>query len=279
MSQTSYQLIEAALHYLDLHRSRQPSLQEVAEYIGLSEFHFQRLFTDWAGVSPKRFLQFLNREYLKTLLDASYPTLDATFEAGLSSTSRTHELFTRTEGITPAEYRSQGRNMTIHYGLHESPFGEYLLGVTDRGICHMAFTDGNAEQTLRAFSVDWSSAKLSENSGITDAYHEQIFAVTESGTPLPLFLRGTPFQLKVWEALLTIPEGSIRAYEDVADMSGNPAATRAAASAIAGNRIALLVPCHRVIRKIGETGDYRWGRQRKRLLLAWEAARVAGADE
>ncbi|MEX2366940.1 MAG: methylated-DNA--[protein]-cysteine S-methyltransferase [Pseudohongiellaceae bacterium] len=272
-SSKHYQVIETALEYLASSHQEQPTLTELAGHVGLSEFYLQRLFSEWVGISPKRFLQFLSREYIKTRLDQQASCLDATFDAGLSSTSRLHDLFIETESITPAQYRSLGKDLCIHYAFHDSPFGEYLLGITARGICHMSFVFPDRETVLENFRQDWCCATLEPDSRKTLPYHQHIFNQQfNNGNKIHLLLKGTNFQIKVWEALLALQPGDLCSYESVARHIHAPQATRAAASAIARNRIALLISCHRVVRKIGETGEYRWGKNRKKIMLAYEAS-------
>jgi AraC family transcriptional regulator of adaptative response/methylated-DNA-[protein]-cysteine methyltransferase len=266
-----YQLVERAINYLMTHYSEQPGLAEIAQHVGLSEFYFQRLFVEWVGISPKRFLQFLTREHMKTLLDQGYSIMDATYQAGLSGNGRSHELFINTEAITPAQYKKMGKDLNISFGFHDSPFGEYLLAVTDKGICHISFVEHSKEQTEAAFRADWSKATIQKESELTAKVHQQLFT-EDSSQQIQLFLRGTQFQIQVWQALLRIPFGAVSNYEKLADAIGNSAATRATASAIAKNKIAYLIPCHRVIRKIGDSGEFRWGKSRKKILLAYESA-------
>lgn len=269
-----YALVEKAILYLDQHATRQPELSEVAGAVGLSEFHFQRLFSRWAGISPKRFLQFVTRQRARELLERSENLLDATFRLGLSSAGRLHDLFVTTEAVTPGQYKSRGAGLTIRYGLFPTPFGECLLGVTDRGICHVGFvqdSEGDAIDELVGF---WREAEIVEDHAATAPLVESIFRLGQAPhVPIHVLLRGTNFQIKVWEALLRIPPGSALTYEDVAAGIGNPRAVRAVGSAVARNPIPVLIPCHRVIRKLGEFGSYRYGSVRKRALIGWELAR------
>lgn len=271
-SSEDYLRIEQAIHYLENHYREQPSLEEVAANIGLSEFHFQRLFTRWAGVSPKRFLQFLTKEGAKDLLSRSENLLDTTHQVGLSSLGRLHDLFVTTEAVTPGEYKTRGEGVTIRYGIHLTPFGKCLIGLTERGICHLGFVEGSEGQAIDNFVGEWEEARLLEDYRSTAALVEPIFDLRYNTRikPLNLHLRGTNFQLKVWEALLQIPAGSVTTYEGVARRIGQPNASRAVGSAVGHNPIAVLIPCHRVIRKVGEFGNYRYGAHRKKALLAME---------
>ena len=258
-----YQLIEKSINYLLTHYAEQPKLAEIARHAGLSDFYFQRLFVDWVGISPKRFLQFLTREHMKVLLDRGYSTMDAAYQVGLSGSGRSHELFVNTEAITPAQYKKLGKDLNIYYGFHLSPFGEYLLAITDRGICHISFVEHSKQETETLFKKEWLLANLQYSKVKTIGSHQQLFS-SDSAQELKLLLRGTQFQIQIWQALLSIPFGAVTNYEKVATAIGNRSATRAAASAIAKNKIAYLIPCHRVIQKAGESGDFRWGKSRKK---------------
>ena len=273
-SAEDYLRIEQAITYLENHYKDQPSLEEIATNIGLSEFHFQRVFTRWAGVSPKRFLQFLTKEGAKDLLNQSENLLDTTHQVGLSSLGRLHDLFVTTEAVTPGEYKSRGEGVTIRYGIHLTPFGKCLIGLTERGICHLGFVQTSEGDAIDNLVSDWKEARMIEDYRATAALVEPIFDLRYNTRikPLTLYLRGTNFQLKVWEALLAIPAGSVTTYEGIASRIGKPAATRAVGTAVGYNPIAVLIPCHRVIRKVGEFGNYRYGPLRKKALLAYEAA-------
>lgn len=268
-----YQRIEKAIHYLDSNFRSQPSLGDVARSVNLSEHHFQRLFRHWAGISPKRFLQFLTVEYAKALLEESRSVLETTYEAGLSSPGRLHDLFVNAEAVTPGEFKARGAGLTIHYGFHASPFGTCLLAVTERGVCSLAFPT-DRRKALEDLKAKWAGASFAEDPARTAPLLNRAFPRSRrNGThTLTLFVRGTNFQLKVWQALLKIPAGSVVSYEDVAAHLGKPRAARAVGSAVGSNPIAFLIPCHRVIRKMGVVGDYAWGAARKRAILAWEAA-------
>jgi AraC family transcriptional regulator of adaptative response/methylated-DNA-[protein]-cysteine methyltransferase len=277
-SSEDYLRIEQAILYLENHYKDQPELGEVAANIGLSEYHFQRLFTRWAGVSPKRFVQFLTKEGAKSLLDQSENLLDTTHQVGLSSLGRLHDLFVTAEAVTPGEYKSRGAGVTIRYGIHPTPFGKALIATTERGICHLSFvqtSEGNAIDNLVA---DWKQAMMIEDHRSTVHLIEPIFDLryNHRGKPLNVHLRGTNFQLKVWEALLQISVGEVSTYAGIASRIGNPNATRAVGTAVGHNPIAVLIPCHRVIRKVGDFGNYRYGTLRKKALLAREFA-LSGA--
>jgi AraC family transcriptional regulator of adaptative response/methylated-DNA-[protein]-cysteine methyltransferase len=275
-----YLLIEQAIKYLEQHAKAQPDLREVASAIGLSEYHFQRVFTRWAGISPKRFLQFLTKENAKELLAGSENLLDATYGVGLSSLGRLHDLFVTTEAVTPGQFKSGGAGLTIRYGLHDTPFGRVLIASTDRGICHLGFVGSSEGDAIDTLHADWQQAKMIEDHGATTPLVEPIFDLSQRiKTPLHLHLRGTNFQLKVWEALLRIPLGTVTSYQDLAAQAGHPGASRSVGSALARNPITVLIPCHRVIRKVGDFGNYRYGRIRKKALLGWEAAQLSTIGE
>lgn len=272
MPATDYERIEKAIRYLEKNFRTQPKLADVAEQAGLSEFHFQRLFQRWAGISPKRFLQCLTASYAEQLLRESPKLLDAAYDAGLSSPSRLHGLFVSLHAVTPAEWRDGGAGITLRYGFHDSPFGRCLLALTGKGICHLGFVDddGSALDELRSA---WPGARLQADAAGTRAVAERIFSrAPDQGAPLHLWVRGTNFQVKVWEALLRIPAGALVSYGDVAAALGTPQASRAVGSAVAQNHVAYLIPCHRVIRQTGAVGDYRWGSARKKAMLAWESS-------
>jgi len=272
-----YSRIESAIRFLEENYHRQPELREVAESVNLSEFHFQRLFRRWAGISPKRFIQFLTLEHAKKLLDGSRSVLDATYDAGLSSPGRLHDLFVNIEAMTPGEFKAQGAGLRISYGFHASPFGECLLAVTERGICGLGFIDpGGRAAILRDFQARWPEAHWEEDPRVTQPYISRIFGGEKRNgkRPITLVLQGTNFQIKVWEALLRIPMGSVVPYEDLATRVCSARAARAVGGAVGKNPIAFLIPCHRVIRKAGGIGGYHWGAARKKAMLAWEAGRT-----
>jgi AraC family transcriptional regulator of adaptative response/methylated-DNA-[protein]-cysteine methyltransferase len=270
-----YRRIEQAIAYLEEHALEQPSLDDVAEHIGLSSYHFQRLFKSWAGVSPKRFLQYLTIENAKKLLRESVSVLDTALDVGLSGPSRLHDLFVSVEAMTPGEFKDQGKELLISYGFHATPFGECLLAVTPRGICSLAFVEPKARSVaLNELQETWQEATLVENQSAGKDAIKTIFGQTRNKTqaPLKVLLRGTNFQVKVWQALLRIPEGTVVSYGSLADAVGHPGAHRAVGTAVGHNPVAYLIPCHRVLRANGEIGGYHWGTTRKRAILAREAA-------
>jgi AraC family transcriptional regulator of adaptative response/methylated-DNA-[protein]-cysteine methyltransferase len=271
-----YQVVEQALVYLEHNYRTQPSLDEVAASVGYSPYHFQRLFARWVGISPKRFTQFLTKEHARHLLESSSTLLDISYQAGMSGPGRLHDLFVSCEAVTPGEYRSRGAGLSIDYGFHDTPFGECLLAATERGVCGLYFVIGqDRAATFEQFSGQWNRASLSESAAKTAPLIGQIFPIQSGDTlkALHLYLQGTNFQIKVWEALLRIPSGQVLAYNDLANMIGKPGSARAVSRALAVNPIAVLIPCHRVIRKMGAFGGYRWGTARKKAILGWEMAR------
>jgi AraC family transcriptional regulator of adaptative response/methylated-DNA-[protein]-cysteine methyltransferase len=272
-----YSRIEKAILFLEENYHRQPELHEVAESVNLSEFHFQRLFRRWAGISPKRFIQFLTLKHAKSLLDGGHSVLDATYDAGLSSPGRLHDLFINVEAMTPGEFKARGAGLCISFGFHPSPFGECILCVTDRGICGLGFVvGGRPKEALDDFHSRWPEARWQEEERLTQPYIRRIFgSEKQNGSqPITLVLHGTNFQIKVWEALLKIPIGSVIPYEDLAAEVCGAQAARAVGGAVGKNPIAFLIPCHRVIRKAGGIGGYHWGTTRKKAILAWEAAQT-----
>lgn len=270
-----YRRVESIIHWLDQHHEDQPTLKEVAASAGVSEFTLQRLFSRWAGISPKRFLQFLTLEHNKALLRSSHSILSAGESSGLSSVSRVHDLFINCHAVTPGEFRRGGAGQEIRYGFHDSPFGDCLVAANDRGLCNLLFVTGERSQTLDELANQWPAARLSPDQGSTRVFAERVFSRAWSRQdPLYVNLKGTGLQIQVWQALLRIPEGQLISYQDLADASGAPRAVRAVANAVARNPIHYLIPCHRVIRKTGAFGGYRGGLERKKALIAWESGRT-----
>lgn len=272
---SDYERVERAIRYLDEHVTAQPSLGDVADAVGLSPYHFQRLFTRWAGVSPKRFLEFLTVEYAKSLLDDARSVLDTAVEVGLSGPSRLHDHFVAMESVTPGQFKSGGESLVIRWGVHPSPFGDMFVAATARGVCRLGFVDGEGvEAPLADLRHDWPEAEMEETDRATGALASRVFAPGDGGRP-PLHVRGTNFQINVWKALLRLPPGTVCSYGQLAASLGQPRAARAVGTAVGANPVACLIPCHRVIRSAGGTGKYHWGTARKRALLGWEAARAS----
>ncbi len=270
---SDYERIASAIQFIEEHAGDQPTLDEVALHVGLSPFHFQRLFRRWAGISPKRFLQFVTVEHAKGLLRSSASVMDAAFEVGLSGPARLHDHFVALEAVTPGEYKSGGAGIDIGYGVQASPFGDMFLATTDRGICGLRFVDDETDDAVDWLRRLWPGARLFEDRRGTSVLAERVFdSGPASSEPLQLFVRGTNFQVAVWKALLKIPPGRLVAYEQVAQAIGRPTASRAVGSAVGANRISFLIPCHRVIRTSGAMGGYAWGTPRKRAMIGWESS-------
>ncbi|NKB48914.1 MAG: methylated-DNA--[protein]-cysteine S-methyltransferase [Alphaproteobacteria bacterium] len=262
--------MERVLRWLSEHYIDQPSLEDTASIIGLGPHHFQRLFTRYVGVSPKKYVQFLTLEHAKRSLAASASVLDAAFDAGLSGPGRLHDLFVTHEALTPGEWKTQADGLDLRYGWHDSPFGDCLIVASERGVCGLAF--GAAQDRARAFenlALSFGGARLTWDTPATTEFADLAFGGQGN---IHLLLRATSFQLKVWEALLRIPLGATTSYTDLASRIGRPTAARAVASALAANPVSWLIPCHRVLRSDGSITGYRWSPTQKRTLLAWEAA-------
>lgn len=270
-----YQRIEQALNFVAQNYRSQPSLAEIANAVHLSEYHFQRLFLRWAGVSPKQFLQYLTINHAAEFLHSGHSTADAAYEVGLSAPARLGELFVRLAAVTPGEFKCGGAGIDVSYGAHDTPFGECLFGITRRGICGMQFTGGESalEDALAGLKRRLPNAQYRYQPQETKVACEKIFKQKKKST-LPLLVAGTSFQLKVWEALLTIPEGGVSSYKQIASAIGKPNAVRAVGTAIGQNPISVLIPCHRVIKSDGMLGGYRWGLGRKLAIQGWEKLRL-----
>ena len=273
-----FKRIEKAIQFIEANFKSQPTLEQIANSVCLSKYHFDRLFKRWAGISPKRFLQFLTLNYTKQKLARSENLLDTALDAGLSGPSRLHDLFVTFEAITPGEFKQQGAGLKVTYGVASSPFGDCLLAQTGRGICYLGFikgSDRNGAFTL--LHETYPKADFSENTVEVAPAVARIFRFdqTRAQHPFNLHIKGTNFQINVWKALLAIPDGWVVSYQDIAAHMGRPRALRAVANAVAINPVAYLIPCHRVIAKSGEINRYRWGASRKKALIGWEAARAA----
>lgn len=271
----NYQRIAEAIEYIRQNFKEQPALDEIAEKVHISPYHFQRLFTEWAGVSPKKFLQYLSVEYAKSILQDKRSTLfEAAYETGLSGTGRLHDLFVSIEGMTPGEFKNGGSALAINYSFAESPFGDILVASTPKGICHLAFAD-DREEAFVQLQARFPNAQYRQ---IVDVLQQNaLYIFTRDWRELSgikLHLKGTPFQLKVWEALLKIPLGNLSTYSSIASALEQPTASRAVGTAVGSNPVAFLIPCHRIIKSTGEFGQYHWGSTRKMAMIGWEASAV-----
>jgi len=273
--QISYNRIAEAIDYIKENFKEQPNLDEVAEQVHLSPFHFQRLFSEWAGTTPKKFLQYISIEHAKKLLTDQQATLfDTALETGLSGTGRLHDLFVNIEGMTPAEYKNGGKNLLISYSFAESLFGSLIVASTAKGVCYMAF-DNDEENALNGLKAKFPNAVFQRKSDFLQQNALFIFQNDWSKpNEIKLHLRGTDFQLKVWETLLKIPMGQLSTYGNIAEQIGNPNASRAVGTAIGSNPVAFIIPCHRVIQSSGNIGGYMWGNTRKTAIIGWESAKT-----
>jgi AraC family transcriptional regulator, regulatory protein of adaptative response / methylated-DNA-[protein]-cysteine methyltransferase len=270
---TDFERIQKAIEFIHTNFQQQPDLDEIAKEVYLSPFHFQRLFKDWAGVSPKKFLQYISLQHAKKLLE-HHTVTDTAYETGLSGSGRLHDLFINIEGMTPGEYKNGGEQLHINYSFAESPFGNIIVASTAKGICHLAFAD-DEQFAFQQLQAQFPKATFKQ---VVDTIQQNaLFIFTQDWKDLSkikLHLKGTPFQLKVWEALLKIPMGDVSTYSLIANQLNNPRASRAVGSAVGDNPVAFLIPCHRVIKSTGAFGQYHWGSIRKTAMLGWEAAKT-----
>jgi len=270
---TDYERIKKAIEFIRSNFQQQPDLDAVAKEVYLSPFHFQRLFKDWAGVSPKKFLQYISLQHAKKLLH-EHTVSDTAYETGLSGSSRLHDLFISIEGMTPGEYKNGGEQLQINYSFAETPFGNIIVASTTKGICHLAFADDETK-ALKELQSQFPKARFKQ---VVDTIQQNaLFIFTQDWKDLSkikLHLKGTPFQIKVWEALLKIPMGDVSTYSGIANTINNPNASRAVGTAIGDNPVAFLIPCHRVIRSTGDFGQYHWGSIRKTAMIGWETAKT-----
>ncbi len=275
----NYNRIAKAIAFIQVNFKKQPSLAEIATHVHLSPFHFQRLFQEWAGTTPKKFLQYISLQHAKQVLKESKSTDIATYDTGLSSTSRLHELFVKIEAMTPAEYKNGGSELFINYNTYETLFGSICIASTNKGICHIAFVEQD-EEALESLIINFPNATFLHNDETDHQNVVDFFNNTKThSSPLHLHLKGTPFQLKVWEALLKIPEGKLKTYGEIANSIGNPKSSRAVGTAIGSNPIAFLIPCHRVIQTSGLFGGYMWKPIRKTAIIGWEQAQINVENE
>ena len=266
----NYIQIEKAIKYIDENFKEHPSIDEIAKNVGMSKFHFIRVFKEYVGVTPKQFLHCVTLNYAKEHIKESKSILDSSLDIGLSSTSRLHELFVNLIGVTPKEWKEKGKDVQITYGFGETPFGEALIGFTDKGICYLGFIDDNKNEIFNRFNELWENANLVHNEIAANEYLENIFVKNKKYN---LFVKGTNLQVNVWKALLNLPNGIVAIYQDIANYLDKPKAVRAIASAIGRNHVGYLIPCHRVIAKSGAMSGYRWGIERKKILIAYESVK------
>ena len=272
-----YERIARVIRHLDEHHIEQPDLATLAAHAGLSPFHLHRLFSRWAGITPKDFLQCLTLEDARARLRSGESVLDAALSSGLSGPGRLHDLAVNLEAATPGELKSGGAGWTIRLGFADSPFGPCLIGETPRGISHLSFHDDrNRDDALVELRAEWPAARFAWDDTAAARIVAAMFDAKKNArtSGLRAFVRGTPFQVRVWQALLRIPHGALVSYGRLAALVGNPGAARAVGSAVGANPLSYLIPCHRVIRETGVIGNYRWSPVRKRALLAWEGATV-----
>ena len=272
----NYIQIEKAIKYIDENFKEHPSIDEIAKNVGMSKFHFIRVFKEYVGVTPKQFLHCVTLNYAKEHIKESKSILDSSLDIGLSSTSRLHELFVNLIGVTPKEWKEKGKDVQITYGFGETPFGEALIGFTDKGICYLGFIDDNKTEIFNRFNELWENANLVHNEIAANEYLENIFVKNKKYN---LFVKGTNLQVNVWKALLNLPNGIVATYQDIANYLDKPKAVRAVASAIGRNHIGYLIPCHRVIAKSGAMSGYRWGIERKKILIAYESVKDNNQNE
>lgn len=272
---SDYARIADAIRFIASQVARQPTLDEIAAHVHLSPFHFQRLFSRWAGVTPKRYLQVLTLERAKALLHESRSLLEVADTLGLSSGSRLYDHFVQLEAVTPGEYKQRGAGLVIDHGVHDTPFGQAFVALTPRGVCNFSFLDDLAPQApLATLAQSWPAAELRESPSRTQNVINTMFDSNQTpDRPISLHVSGTNFQISVWRALLEIPPAKVVSYAQVASAVGNPKGARAVGLAVGANPIALMIPCHRVIQQNGKLGGYHWGETRKRAIHAWEAAR------
>lgn len=274
-SQEQFERITEAIQYLQTHFREQPELPKLAAQAHLSPFHFQRLFTEWAGVSPKKFLQYISLQHARQMLQNQASLFDTAMETGLSGTGRLHDLFVQIEGMTPGDYKSGGQSLRIRYRFGDTIFGKVIIASTARGICHLAFTDDESK-AVAILKASFPNAAIDFGADDMQQHALDVFGNTRKDlSVLKLHLKGTPFQIKVWESLLKIPMGSVTTYGNLAKHLENPNASRAVGSAVGDNPIAYIIPCHRVIQSTGLFGQYHWGSLRKTAILGWETAHTS----
>jgi len=278
---TDYDIVRRAVEYISEHWRDQPSLEQIATVVGMQPLSLQRLFTRWAGLSPKAFVQALTLDHARSLLADSASVLDATYEVGLSGPGRLHDLFVTHDAMTPGDFKAKGEGIVIRWTFHSSPFGYALVMMTERGLAGLAFADPGREQAALAdMKARWPRATYVEDEAATAPYARRIFDRTtwRPDQPLRIFMIGSDFEIRVWETLLKLPLGKATTYSDIAAYIGKPTAARAVGAAIGKNPISFVVPCHRVLGKGGSLCGYHWGLTRKRAILGWEAGVISSGD-
>ena len=273
----NYYRIEKAIGYINEHFRNQPDLEAVAKFVHVSPFHFQKLFVDWVGISPKSFIQYLTLDYLRVKIKEARNMIDAADMAGLSSQSRVHDLFVKIEGMSPQQYKSAGKGLELYYGYHATPFGLCFIAVSEHGICDLHFIDEERTRNEYAnFIAKWPFAKIYHQPERTQKYIQKMFSENhKNGEKLQVVVQASDFKIKVWEALLKIPFGEVRSYQQLASQMGCPKAVRAVASAAGQNPVSYLIPCHRVITQKGTVGSFGYGKVRKLAMISWEMAQIS----
>lgn len=277
---SDYERVARIIRYLDERHADQPDLDTLAKHVGLSRHHFHRLFTSWAGITPKDFLQCLTMAHAKQLLQNGKSVLDVAVDTGLSSPSRLHDLSVTLSAASPGEIKSGGKGWTISAGFSDSPFGRCLIAESPRGICHISFEERDNNAALVELRKQWLQAKINQDDEIARRLADHVFhkkPIKDSSVPLRAFVRGTPFQIRVWKALLEVKKGTLTSYGRLAAAIKYPTAARAVGTAVGQNPLVYLIPCHRVIRETGVLGNYHWGQDRKKAMYAWENASKGGA--
>ena len=271
-SHRHYRIVEQAIHFIHAQFEQQPTLAEIAASVHVSEYHLQRIFSEWAGISPKRFLQFVTKQAAIEALNHTSNLIEASHQVGLSGSSRLHDLMVTCEAMTPGEMKQAGEGVLIQYGTVSTPFGDAVIGWTERGICYLQFVEGQIQAVIADLHSQWPKASLQINDAEAALISQNIFASPLERGKIHLVLKGTNFQVKVWEAMINTHPAQQLSYAQVAQLIGSPKASRAVGTALANNTIGYLIPCHRVIKSNGDIGNYRWGIDRKSAILAWEKA-------
>jgi len=270
LNNENYKKMEHVIKYMDEHFKEQPDIDTLASYIGMSKYHFIRVFKEYVGVTPIQFLQSITLNYAKEHLKGSKSILDSSLDIGLSSSSRLHDLFVKIIGVTPKEYKELGNNVELTYGYGTTPFGEALIAFTKRGVSYLGFIDNNETDVYKRFKEIWEKATFIKDDEKAQDYLNNIFLENKK---FNLYVKGSNFQINIWKALLNIPNGKVTSYTDLAKSINKPKAASAVAAALASNHIGFLIPCHRVLAKSGAMSGYTWGIERKKELLIYESAK------